>query len=168
MKWREPWSVSIKQQQPFNLFGKEMLKSALLWTAVLAAVGFLANLGEDFATQLERTSRLWIAPAIGVPLALLIYVTGWLSPRQVDSGPNGFVVVKGDQISLIPWQAIESYVLARDSGHNVLHITDQPGSGHTLCLSDKVHPKEVERELLKMTGKHPNNSFKPSPLRGPA
>ncbi len=168
MKWREPWAVSLKQQQRFNLLGKEVLRGALLWTAVLAAVGLLANLGEAFSVQLERASNLWIAPAIGVPLALFIYVSGWLSPRQVDSGPNGIVIVKGDQICLIHWQAIESYSLVRDAGHNVLSVTDQWGNGHTLFLSDKVHPKEVERELVKMTGKHPNNSFKPKPLRGSA
>ncbi|MGY1521240.1 hypothetical protein [Luteimonas sp. A482] len=154
MKWREPWSVSLKQQQRFNLFGKEMLRGAILWTAILVAVGLLANLGEDIATQLERTSRLWIAPAIGVPLGLLIYVTGWLSPRQIDSGPNGIVIVKGDQISLIYWPAIESYMLGRDSGHNVLHIADESGGRHTLFLADKVQPQEVERELVRMTGKH--------------
>ena len=165
MKWREPWAVSLKQQRPFNLFGRKALKGMAVWTAVLAAVGLIANLGEDLPTQLDRAANLWIAPAIGVPLAVFIYVTGWLSPRSIDSGPNGIVVVKGDQIALVPWPGIESYGFARSGGHNVLHIEDQWGGGHSLYLSDKVHPKEVERELVKMTGKHPNNSFKPNLLR---
>ena len=168
MKWREPWAVSLKQQRPFNLFSREVLKGMAIWTTVLAAVGLVANLGEGPSTQLERVANLWIAPAIGVPLAVFIYVTGWLSPRSVDSGPKGIVVVKGDQITLVPWQAIESYAFARSDGHNVLQISDHSGGSHLLYLADKVHPKEVERELVEMIGKHPNNSFKPKPLRGSA
>jgi hypothetical protein len=97
---------------------------------------------------------------------VFIYAANWISPRQIDSGPNGIVVVKGQSISLIPWGAIEHYVLGREGGLNMLHITDTGGVGHRLFLSDKVHPKDVERELVKQTGKHPNNSFNPVPLRG--
>ena len=130
------------------------------WTTVLIVVCLLANLGEDFAIQLERLRRLWIAPALGIPLAIFIYVTVWLSPRSIDSGPNGIVVSKADHMALIPWQAIESYTFTRMFGHNALQISDTCGGSHLLYLADKVHPKQIERELVKITGKHPNNSFK--------
>jgi hypothetical protein len=168
MKWREPWSVSIKQQARFNLLERHVLKSAVLWSAMFAVIAVVANLGEDVSVQLERLHRLWFAPALGFPLAVFIYAVNWISPRQIDSGPNGIVVVKGQSISLIPWGAIEHYTLGREGGFNVLHVTDTDGGGHRLFLSAKVHPKEVERELVKHTGKHPNNSSKPTPLRGAA
>ena len=168
MKWREPWSVSIKQQARFNVLGRDVLKSAVLWSAMFVGLAIVVNLGEDVSVQLERLSRLWFAPAIGVPLAVFIYAANWISPRKIDSGPNGIVVVKGQNISLIPWGAIEQYMLGREGGLNLLHITDNGGVGHRLFLSDKVHPKDVERELVKQTGKHPNNSFKPTPLCGAA
>ena len=166
MKWREPWSISIKQQPRFSLIGRDVLKGALIWSALFAGLALIVNLGEDLNVQLERASHLWFAPALGVPLAVLLYVMGWLSPRQISSGPNGIVVVKGELISLIPWHAIKHYAFSRNAGLNVLHLTDVGGGSHMLFLSDKVHPKEVERELVKETGKHPNNSFNPMPLRG--
>lgn len=168
MKWREPWAISLKQQRPFGLFNREVLKEMVVWTGVLAAMGLIANLGEDLVTQLERTANLWIAPALGVPLAILIYITRWLSPRGIDSGPNGIVVAKGDQITLIPWGAIVSYGFARSVRHTILHIEDKRGGSHSLYLADAVNPQEVERELVKMVGKKPGKSFKSTPLRGAA
>ena len=168
MKWREPWSVSLKQQARFNLLQRDVLKSALLWSAMLAGIAVVANLGEDASVQFERLSRLWFAPAIGFPLAVFIYAVNWISPRQVDSGPNGIVVSKGQSLSIIPWGAIEQFSLDRASGVNVLHLADTAGGTHTLYISAKVHPKEVERELMKRTGRRPNSSPKPTPLRGAA
>lgn len=166
MKWREPWSASRKQQRPFKLFSRDVLKDAVVWTVVIAAVGLLGNFGEDVSTQLERAGRLWIAPAIGAPLAVFIHLVVWLSPRSVESGPNGIVIVKGDQITLVPWQAIDGYAFARSDGHNVLRINDHTGDSHLLYLAHKVHPNAVERELVKMIGKHPEPTFTPKPLSG--
>lgn len=161
MKWREPWAASLKQQSPFNLFSRQVLKAIVAWTAVLVAVGLIAVLGGDRGTQVERAANLWIAPALGVPLALFIGIAGWLSPRSIDSGPNGILVTKGDRSTLIPWQAIETYGFARNGGHHVLHIEDRRGNRHSLYLAGKVHPPEVERELVRMARKHPTHSIRP-------
>ncbi len=160
MKWREPWLISLKQQRRFNLLSREALTGMAVWTAVMAAAGVVANLAEDLSVQLERLSNLWIAPTIGVPLAIVLYVIRWLSPRSIDSGPNGIVVVKADQIVLIPWRAIEMYGFSIGGSHNSLDIKDQWGVSHSLYLADSVDPGEVERELVKMTAKHPNYSLK--------
>ena len=166
MKWREPWKVSLKQQPRFNLLGRDVLRSAATWTAVLVVVCLLASLGEARSVQVERLANLWIAPLLGIPLASILYVIRWLSPRKVDSGPRGIVISKSDHLGLVPWIAIQSYGFTRSAGHDVVHITDQVGNTITLFLADNMHPKEVESELVKMTGKHPNNSFKGMPLRG--
>lgn len=168
MKWREPWAISIRQQARFNPLGRGVLKSALVWSAMFAGLAIMVNLGEDLSVQMERLSRLWFAPAIGVPLALLVYAAGWLSPRRIESGPNGIVIVKGQELDLIPWRAIENYAFGRSDGRDILAITHSGGGSHVLFLSDKVHPKEVERELMKETGKQPDNSSRPTPLRGAA
>ena len=155
MKWREPWAVSLRQQARFNVLGRDVLKSAVLWSSMFVGLAIVVNLGEDWSVQLERLSRLWFAPAVGVPLAMFIYAANWISPRQIDSGPNGIVIVKGQYISLIPWGAIEHYAFSREGGLNLVNITGTDGVDHKLFLPDKVHPKEVERELVKRTGKPP-------------
>jgi hypothetical protein len=135
---------------------------------MIIGISVVANLGEDASVQFERLSRLWVAPALGFSLAVFIYAANWISPRRVDSGPKCIVIIKGQSISLIPWGAIEQYSIDRESGRNVLHITDAASGGHRLFLSAKVHPNELLRELRKRTGKHPNSSFKPWPPRGAA
>jgi hypothetical protein len=153
MKWREPWAVSLEQQPRFNLLGRGVLKSALTWSAVLAVLIIVRSLGEDLPVQLERLSRLWVAPAVGVPLAALLYVVEWLSPRKVDSGPKGIVVSKGERMSLIPWEVIAKYAFVESGGLRGLRLTDKDGGSLTLFLPDKVRLDEVERELVERTGK---------------
>ena len=168
MKWREPWGVSIKQQPRFNPFGKAGLKDFLLWSLVLAAIMLLSSLGESAAVWAERAGRLWLAPALGGILAIILYTVRWLSPRKIDSGPNGIVVCKSDQMLLIPWGAIARYGFSSVTGSSALQITDCSGGTHSLLLPSDVSRGEIERELVENTGQRPNNSFKPNPLRGSA
>jgi len=160
VKWREPWAISLKQQRPFNLFGREVLLGILTWTVSLALLGVLLIVVSERSIPVERVANLWIAPAVGIPLAIFIYVTGWLSPRCIDSGPNGIVLTKAGQMTLIPWRAIYSYSFDRIGSHSTLHIEDGDGGRYCLYLADRVLPSEVERELIRMTGKHPNYSLK--------
>ena len=160
MKWREPWAVSLKQQRPFNLFGREVLVGVATWTVVLALLGIVLHVVSERSIQIERIANLWVAPAVGVPLAVFIYVIGWLSPRCVDSGPNGIVVTKAGQLTLIPWGSIRSYEISHSDGHNLLQLECRDGSSHRLHLADSVLPSGVERELIAMAEKHPNISLK--------
>jgi hypothetical protein len=163
MKWREPWKFSLGQQQPFNPFSRSVLKDAVLWSAVLLAMMLLSTLGQDGAVQLERAFRLWLAPVLGGSLALLIYAVRWLSPRMVASGPSGLVISKGDQLVLIPWRAIDHYAFQRMAGANALVLVDTLGHTHMLALAQSIHPDDVERELVRVAGKHRSPSLKPTP-----
>jgi len=168
MKWREPWGTSIRQQPSFDPLGKAVLKDFLLWSLALAALIILSSVGESAAVWTERAGRLWLAPAFGGVLALILYTVRWLSPRKIDFGPNGIVVCKSDQMLLIPWGAITHYGFAKVAGSPALQITDSSGAIYSLLLSSGLSRSAIERELVENTGQRPNNSFKPKPLRGSA
>lgn len=93
-----------------------------------------------------------IALAAAGTLASMLYLIRWLSPRKVSSGPTGIVIEKADQLTLIPWVAIENFSFSHRLSPPSLILTLRSGEVFSVTLSDKVQRSEIEREILQNAG----------------
>lgn len=154
MKWREPWLLGLQHQPRFNPFQWQVLKTALMVSgcfAVLAGVTVLTR--ERSASDIALS--LAICVGMGPAIALLTYIFHWLSPRRVDHGPNGIVIIKGESILLLPWQAIASYGFVTVEGEGALSLHDHAGVDHRVFLPDRIDRTVIERTLRQHTGLAP-------------
>ena len=148
MKWREPWRNTLRRQEPWRPLTLSHLKSATIWTLVLLAVGGMRAYSSD-VSMTDFAGRMWFAPAIGTPLALLLSIGHWLSPLKVDSGPNGIVRSKSEALALVPWKSMKSFRIYELHGERVLELTvSYTTERERFYLSDKTDVAAVEMELL--------------------
>ena len=147
MKWREPWRNTIRRQARWRLSTMAHLRSAAIWTFLLLVIAGLSAYSRDVSLA-DLASRIWIAPAIGVPLALLLSVGHWLSPLKVDSGPNGIVRSKGDALALVPWKSIKSYRIYKHEGELVLElVVSYTTERERFYLAQNTDAQAIENEL---------------------
>jgi hypothetical protein len=148
MKWREPWRSTIRRQDPWTPFTRVNLRNSLIWTALLLAVGGLRAYASDVPLN-DFLSRMWVAPAFGAMLTLVLSIGHWLGPLSVDSGPNGIVRSKAGALALIPWKSIQSYRICEHQGERVLELAVSYNSERErLYLAKWVDTKAIERELI--------------------
>jgi len=148
MKWREPWRNTIRRQDPWRLFTSAHLRSAAIWTVLLLAVGGLRAYASDVSFA-DFAGRIWIAPAIGMALALLLSIGHWLSPQKVDSGPNGIVRSIGDALALVPWKSIKSFRVYEREDERVLElVVSYTTERERFYLAQKTEAAAIEKELL--------------------
>jgi hypothetical protein len=150
MKWTEPWLASIKNQENLNFLSKMVLKSCLSWTFVMFIMMLIASVTQSPGNVIDSLIRVsWLAPGFGFSLGWLLYLTRWLSPIKVDSGPNGIIRIKSDSILLFPWQKISGYELSNKK-LKLLFIDDSP---YEFLLSEKLELKSIREELEANRGK---------------
>lgn len=150
MKWREPWGVSRRHQARFDPLGEPVRKTFLGLLGVFAAVFIMGSLGKDAAGWRENlTTVSWIVPVFSAVLALFVRLVTWLSPRKIDCAPNGIVVLKAEDLLLIPWDAIGSHRFTTVEGDAALEITTLAGEVIALFLPSTVSRAAIERELAQ-------------------
>ncbi len=150
MKWRDPWGVSLRHQARFDPLGEPVRKTFLGLLGVFAAVFIMGSLGKDAAGWRENlTTVSWIVPVFSAVLALFVRLVTWLSPRKIDCAPNGIVVLKAEDLLLIPWGAIGSHRFTTVEGDAALEITTLPGEVIALFLPSTVSRAAIERELAQ-------------------
>ena len=154
MKWREPWLLGLRHQPRFNPFQWEVLKSALVCSGIFAVLVVVTVLTRERSAS-DIALSLAICVGMGPAIALLTYIFYWLSPRKVDHGPNGIVIIKGESILLLPWQAIASYGFVTVEGEGALSLRDHAGVDHRVFLSDRINRTVIERTLRERTGLAP-------------
>ena len=141
MKWKEPWITSIREQEKYNIFSKSVLLSCIVWVSIFLFIGVLVS----FIQSEFHPDRLFYASIIGVPLALFLYTVRWVSPVQITSGPNGIVLDKGGNLSLIPWENIDGYEIKVSDKFNKLILS----IGNIADKRGLFIPKSVDIELIK-------------------
>lgn len=147
MNWREPWRKTIRRQDPWRLFTWAHARSVTIWTVVILVVGSLCAYASGVPLA-DLATRLWVGPAIGIPLALLLSFGHWLSPLKVDSGPNGIVRSKGDALALVPWKSIKSFRIYELEGERVLElVVSYTIERERFYLAPKTDAQAVEKEL---------------------
>jgi len=151
MKWREPWLLGLRHQPRFNPFQWEVLRTALMVSGAFAVLAGVTLLTRERSAS-DITLSLAICVGMGPAIALLAYTLNWLSPRTVDHGPNGIVINKGENILLLPWQAIASYGFVTVEGEGALSLRDHAGVDHRVFLSGRIDRTVIERTLREHTG----------------
>lgn len=147
MKWREPWRNTVRRQEPWRLFTLAHLRSAAIWTVLLLAVGGVRAYASD-VTLADFAGCMWIGPAIGIALALLLSIAHWLSPLKVDSGPNGIVRSKGEALALVPWKSIKSFRIYELEGERVLElVVSYTTERERFYLAQNTDAAAIEKEL---------------------
>lgn len=141
MKFKEPWKKSIRSQENYNPLSKPVLLSCFIWTFFLVVIMLLSALsqGELFL------NRFWAAPALGVPLAFMIYTLKWLAPLKIDSGPRGIVLDKGGNLRLIPWDKISNFEIEDSEGFRKLYLY----IGGVKDMRGLILPSNINLEALK-------------------
>jgi len=150
MKWREPWSVSLRQQARFNPLGKPVRTTFMWLFLAFAAVFVMGSLSKDAAGWLENlTTVFWIVPVFSAVLAVFIRLVTWMSPRKIYFAPNGIVVSKAEDGMLIPWPAVAGHRFVTVEGDAALEVTTRSGDTVPLFLPSTMSRAAIERALAQ-------------------
>ena len=144
MKWSEPWKISIREQDKYNIFSKQILLSCIRWVCFFLLFMVLIS-----AIQLKfHFNSFLYAPILGVCLALFLYTVTWASPLKVSSGPNGIVLDKGDRLGIIHWEKIDGYKIEVSEKFNKLTlIIENTPDKRGLFLPKKIDIESIKKEI---------------------
>jgi len=150
MKWTEPWKESIKNQEPYNILSISFLKSSLTWTLALTTVVVIYAVVT--AGDISRVfQNIWVFALIGFALSWSIYSYIWLSPIKVESGPKGIVRIKGETLSLFPWESISNYdIVAHQNFKKLALVIEGVSERVYFLIPDSVEIDQVRKEVREL------------------
>lgn len=153
MKWREPWKASIRQSWSLSGSLRRIGRGFLVWLGVFAALVVVHGLIGPVAFE-DLPSRIAGTSAFAAAMALTLHLVWLLSPRRIESGPRGIVVIKSDELRLLPWSAIASFHISRTVLPGVLTLELHSGETCRLVLAHDASAGEISREINERIGSH--------------
>jgi len=150
MKWREPWTPTLRRQGPFRFFSRHQRRSVAGWALTFTAIFCIVWI----RTGELAVDRLWVIPVASIAIATLLGLLLWLAPITVSSGPAGIVRSKGQSHALIRWQSITSFRFVPHAEEIALELElDGKADPERLYLPLTADLDAIGEEIRRETGR---------------